>query len=67
MFKHALIRDTAYHSVAEPLRRKLHGTIAQILEARWPDVAASTPEVLAQHYTAAGLAEPAAGLLAVRG
>jgi predicted ATPase len=60
VFKHALIRDTAYHSMTEPLRREMHGSIAQILEARWPDVAASTPEVLAQHYSAAGLAEPAA-------
>ena len=61
VFKHALIRDAAYQSVAEPLRRKLHGSIAQMLEARWPDVATSTPEVLAQHYAAAGLAEPAVG------
>ena len=60
MFKHALIWDAAYQSVAAPLRRRLHGSIARMLEARWPDVATSTPEVLAQHYTAAGLAEPAA-------
>jgi hypothetical protein len=59
VFRHALIRDAAYHSIAEPLRRKLHGSIAQVLEARCPDVAASTPEVLAQHYSAAGLVEPA--------
>ena len=58
-FKHALIRDAAYQSVAEPRRRNLHGTIARILEARRPDVAADTPEILAQHYAAAGLAEPA--------
>jgi predicted ATPase len=58
VFRHALIRDAAYHGIAEPLRRKLHGSIAQVLEGR-PEVAASTPEVLAQHYSAAGLVEPA--------
>jgi predicted ATPase len=59
VFKHALLRDAVYDGVTEPLRRKLHGSIAQILEARWPEVAASTPGVLAQHYAAAGLPEPA--------
>jgi predicted ATPase len=58
-FKHALIRDAVYDGIAEPLRRKLHGSIAEILEARSPEVAASTPGVLAQHYAAAGLPEPA--------
>jgi predicted ATPase len=58
-FKHALIRDAAYHSLAEPLRRTLHGEVARVLEACWPGVAASTPDVLAQHYAAAGMAEPA--------
>jgi predicted ATPase len=59
-YKHASIRDAAYQGAAAPLRREVHGAIAQILEARWPELAASTPEVLAQHYAAAGLAEPAA-------
>jgi predicted ATPase len=59
VFNHALIRDTAYESIAAPLRRQLHGQVAQILEARWPEPSASMPEVLAQHYAAAGLAEPA--------
>jgi predicted ATPase len=59
VFKHALIRDALYHNAPEPLRRNLHGAIARILEARWPAVAASTPEILAQHYAAAGLVEMA--------
>jgi predicted ATPase len=59
VFRHALIRDAAYRSIAEPVRRKVHGSIAQALEAGWPEVAASTPEVLAQHYSAAGLVDPA--------
>jgi predicted ATPase len=59
-FKHDLIRDAAYQSAGEPLRREVHGAIAQVLEARSPELAGSAPEVLAQHYAAAGLAEPAA-------
>ncbi len=59
VFRHDLVREAVYQSIAEPVRRELHGSIAGILEARWPDVAANTPELLAPHYAAAGLAEPA--------
>ena len=58
-FRHALIRDAAYDSMDEPLRRQLHGGLARILATRWPDVASDAPDLLARHYSAAGLAEPA--------
>ena len=58
-FKHALIRDSAYHSLPERARRSLHGSIARLLEERWPDLAAGVPELLAQHHAAAGQLEPA--------
>jgi predicted ATPase len=59
VFRHELIREAVYQSIAEPVRRELHSSIAGILEARRPDVAANTPELLAPHYAAAGLAESA--------
>ena len=59
VFNHALIRDAAYYSLPEHARRSLHASIARLLEERWPDVAARTPELLAQHHAAAGLLEPA--------
>jgi predicted ATPase len=58
-FKHALIREAAYQSLPEGLRRSLHGSVALVLEERFPDLAAAEPERLANHYTAAGLLEPA--------
>jgi predicted ATPase len=41
-------------------RRALHARIAEILESRFPDIADSQPELLARHYTEAGLIEQAA-------
>ena len=58
-FRHALIRDAAHRSLPEPARRSLHEAVARLLEERWPEVAARAPELLAQHYAAAGLPEPA--------
>jgi predicted ATPase/DNA-binding winged helix-turn-helix (wHTH) protein len=58
-FKHALVQDAAYASLLRGRRQELHAQIASVLEARFSDVAASEPEVLAHHFTAAGLAEQA--------
>lgn len=56
-FKHALVHDTAYESMLKSRRQKLHATIALALEADFPAIVRSNPEVLAQHLTLAGLAE----------
>jgi predicted ATPase len=58
-FTHTLIRDAAYHSLPDDVRRNLHARIAQILDADRAGGAASTPEPAARHYTAAGVVEPA--------
>jgi predicted ATPase len=58
-FKHSLIQAAAYGSLPEPVRRSLHHAVAHHLEQCWPDVAASTPELMARHYTAAGASERA--------
>jgi predicted ATPase len=58
-FRHALIRDAAYHSLPEHARRSLHSSIARLLEERSPDEAANAPELLAQHHAAAGHVRPA--------
>jgi predicted ATPase len=59
LFKHALVLDAAYASLMRSRRHRLHAEIARALEAQFPDVVASEPEVLAHHFTAAGLTEPA--------
>jgi class 3 adenylate cyclase len=55
LFKHALIQDTAYQSLLRSTRQQHHQHIAQVLEARFPDTAETQPELLAHHYTEAGL------------
>ncbi|HZA01788.1 MAG TPA: adenylate/guanylate cyclase domain-containing protein, partial [Hyphomicrobiaceae bacterium] len=58
-FKHALVRDAAYESLLKSRRHQLHGQIARALEERFPDVIASEPEIVARHFTEAGLVDPA--------
>ncbi|MEL6342365.1 MAG: TOMM system kinase/cyclase fusion protein [Myxococcota bacterium] len=49
LFRHALVRDTAYESMLQPTRQAIHGRVAQALEAD-----AARPELLAYHCEAAG-------------
>jgi len=60
-FKHALIQDTAYQSLLKSTRQQYHQRIAQVLEAQFPETAETQPELLAQHYTEAGLSAQAVG------
>jgi class 3 adenylate cyclase/3',5'-cyclic AMP phosphodiesterase CpdA len=60
-FKHALIQDAAYQSLLRSTRQQYHQRIAQVLEARFPERCETQPELLAHHYTEAGLAEQAMG------
>jgi predicted ATPase len=59
-FKHALVQEAAYRSLLRSRRREVHGAIAAVLEERCPEVAETTPELLARHHTEAGQAAPAA-------
>src|SRR5262249_27273072 len=52
-FKHALIQNAAYQSLLRSTRQQYHQRIAQVLEAQFPETAATQPEVLAHHYTEA--------------
>jgi predicted ATPase len=56
-FKHVLVQEAAYGSSLRHPRQQLHGRIADALEAHFPDMMESQPEVLARHYASAGLAE----------
>ena len=55
LFKHALIQEAAYQSLLKSTRQQYHQRIAQVLEARFPDICETQPELLAHHYTEAGL------------
>jgi class 3 adenylate cyclase/tetratricopeptide (TPR) repeat protein len=58
-FKHALVRDAAHESLLKSRRQQLHGQIARALEQRFADTVATQPEIVAQHFTEAGLVEAA--------
>ena len=59
VFKHALIQDTAYESLLKSTRQYYHQRIAQVVEEQFPETAETQPELLAHHYTEAGLTEKA--------
>jgi predicted ATPase/class 3 adenylate cyclase len=61
VFKHALIQDVAYASLLRSTRQRVHLQIAQLLEKQFPEAVETQPELLARHYTEAGLTEPAIG------
>jgi len=56
-FKHALVQDAAHGSLLRSTRQQLHAQIAEALETHSPELIDSQPELLAQHYTEAGLVE----------
>ena len=58
-FKHALVQDAAYDSLLKSRRSQLHAQIAEVLENNFPDRMASEPELLAHHFTQAGMHERA--------
>jgi len=59
IFKHALIRDAAYQQMLRSKRQQVHQTIAQVLEREFVETTATQPELVAYHYTEAGLREHA--------
>jgi predicted ATPase len=59
-FKHALTQQVAYQSLLTRTRQRYHQQLAQVLAAQ-PETAETQPELLAHHYTEAGLAAPAVG------
>jgi len=61
LFKHALIQDAAYQSLLRSTRQQYHQRIAQVVEARFPDLCETQPELLAHHCTEAGLTAQAIG------
>jgi class 3 adenylate cyclase/predicted ATPase len=62
LFKHALVQDAAYGTLLREPRRALHARIAETIESEFAESAESRPELLARHWTEAGLIEKAAGL-----
>ena len=58
-FKHALVQEAAYESLLKSRRQLLHKHIADVLRDKFPVVAETEPELVAHHFTEAGLSEVA--------
>jgi class 3 adenylate cyclase/predicted ATPase len=58
-FKHALIQDAAYENLLKSRRQALHRRVAEALRDNLAATAAAEPELLAHHFTQAGLTEAA--------
>jgi hypothetical protein len=53
-FKHALIQQAAYESLLKSRRQMLHRRVAEVLRDE-PERAAAEPEIIAHHFTEAGV------------
>jgi predicted ATPase len=58
-FKHALVQEVAYSTLLISRRQKLHKRIAETLQSEFAQIAEVQPELLAHHFTEAGLAAQA--------
>ena len=58
-FKHALVQEAAYESLLKSRRQLLHKRIGDVLRDQFPGIAETEPEVVAYHFTEAGLSEAA--------
>lgn len=59
-FKHALVQEAAYESLLKSNRRQLHRRIASTIEEKFAGIVAGEPEIVAHHFTEAGLLDRAA-------
>lgn len=57
IFKHALLQDSAYNMLLTRRRQEFHRHVAEALESEFADIVESQPDLLAHHFTEAGLAE----------
>ncbi|MCU0919066.1 MAG: AAA family ATPase [Burkholderiaceae bacterium] len=61
-FRHALLRDAAYASLLIRQRQQAHSRFAQYLQSQRPELAVAQPELVAHHFTEAGMVDEAVGL-----
>jgi class 3 adenylate cyclase/predicted ATPase len=54
-FKHALVQEAAYSTLLISRRQTLHKRIAETLQSMFAQIAEVEPELLAHHFTEAGL------------
>jgi class 3 adenylate cyclase/predicted ATPase len=58
-FKHALIQEAAYQSLLRAARRQYHLRAAEVVIARFPEIAERQPELIAENFSLARVPERA--------
>ena len=58
-FKHVLIQDAAYENLLKSRRQVLHRHVGEALRDNFAATASAAPELVAHHFTQAGLADAA--------
>jgi len=58
-FKHALLEEALRSALDETKRQQFHRQVAEVMESQFPQSAEEQPELLALHFTEAGLMEKA--------
>jgi len=61
MFKHVLIQDAAYGLLLKSTRQQHHRRVTEALAQQHPETIETRPELLAHHFTEAGMVEAAVG------
>ncbi len=61
LFKHALLEEALHHAMDDQKRRQFHQRVGEVMEARFAHVVETQPELLALHFTKAGIIEKAVG------
>jgi len=54
-FSHALMREAALESLLRSQQQRMHAAVAEVLETHFPATGEANPELLARHYTEAGM------------
>jgi TOMM system kinase/cyclase fusion protein len=54
VFKHTLVRDTAYEAMVRSRRRRVHQRVANTLQQRFPEIEKNRPEIVALHFEKGG-------------
>jgi class 3 adenylate cyclase len=55
IFKHALIQDAAYQSLLRRTRQQYHRQVAELIESEFAGTVETSPELVAHHYSEAGM------------
>ena len=66
-FKHEFIRETIYELLLKSARQQLHARVAELYEGGFSDAARVRPEIVAHHFTQAGLGERAVSYWRIAG